>query len=248
MGVQQAQNHNGKGGRRTSGVQPRDADGQESPRAGTDGVRVLVADDHEIVRRGLRGLLEAEGYEVVGEAGDGQVAVELAGRLAPDIAILDITMPRLNGLEAARRIKALSPSTEMLILSMHCSEQMVAQVLKSGARGYILKSDAANCLIMAVDALRAHRPYFTGEVSRQLLDAYVTEPPAAGTSGRGLTGREQEIVQLLAEGKSNKEVAGILDLSVKTVETHRSNIMRKLELHSLSDLIHYALRNNLTVA
>ena len=243
--------HTGQGGRRMSRPQPTDADRDESPNAGRSAVRILVADDHEIVRRGLRGLLEAEGYQVVGEAGDGNEAVDLSGRLTPDIVILDITMPRLNGLEAARRIKALSPSTEILILSMHCSEQMVEQVLKSGARGYILKSDAAKSLIIAVDALRAHRPYFTGEVSRQLLDAYLTErgpEPADGTSGRVLTGREQEIVQLLAEGKSNKEVASLLDLSVKTVETHRSNIMRKLELHSLSDLIHYALRNNLIVA
>jgi DNA-binding NarL/FixJ family response regulator len=232
-------------------VRQKDAARDAGAPAGGDAVRIIVADDHEVVRRGLRGLLEAQGYQVVGEASDGNEAVDLAGRLTPDIVILDITMPRLNGLEAARRIKSASPATEILILSMHCSEQTVEQVLKSGARGYILKSDAGDELVAAVKALHAHQPYFTGEVSRQLLDAYLREPvahPGAGTSGRVLTGREQEVVQLLAEGKSNKEIAGLLNLSTKTVETHRSNIMRKLELHSLSDLIHYALRNNLIVA
>jgi DNA-binding NarL/FixJ family response regulator len=215
------------------------------------GVRVLVADDHEIVRKGVRGLLEVRGYEVVGEAADGSEAVDKVLDLAPDIAILDITMPRLSGLEAARRIGAQAPRTEILILTMHHSEQMVREVLEAGARGYILKSDAAKHLISAVEALAAHRPYFTADVSQHLLDAYLAHPegrPHTETTDHDLTLREREVLQLLAEGKSNKEVAGLLNLSVKTVETHRSNLMRKLNLHGLSDLIHYALRNNLIVS
>ena len=215
------------------------------------GARVLVADDHEIVRKGVRGLLEARGYDVVGEAADGSEAVEKVLDLAPDIAIIDITMPRLSGLEAARRIGAQAPRTEILILTMHHSEQMVREVLEAGARGYILKSDAAKHLIAAVEALVAHRPYFTADVSQQLLDAYLSRQEGgaqAEHSDRDLTVREREVLQLLAEGKSNKEVASLLDLSVKTVETHRSNLMRKLDLHGLGDLIHYALRNNLIVS
>ncbi len=212
--------------------------------------RVLVADDHEIVRSGVRGLLEARGYLVVGEAADGNEAVEKAMGLSPDIAILDITMPRLNGLEATRRIRSGAPHTEVLILSMHYSEQMVHEVLKAGARGYILKSDAAKHLISAVEALSARRPYFTADVSQRLLDAYLAQPGGRAPvrpPGPDLTSRETEIVQLLAEGKGNKEIATLLGVSVKTVETHRSNVMRKLDIHSLSDLIHYALRNNLIV-
>jgi len=210
--------------------------------------RVLIADDHEIVRSGVRGLLEARGYEVVGEAADGHAAIEETLRLSPEIAIVDITMPRLNGLEATRRIRRLAPRTEVLILSMHYSEQMVQEVLEAGARGYILKSDAAKHLISAVEALSAHRPYFTADVSQQLLDAYLANSgrrDPVDPSGRELTRREQEIIQLLAEGKSNKEVASLLNLSTRTVETHRTNLMRKLSLHGLSDVIHYAIRNKL---
>jgi DNA-binding NarL/FixJ family response regulator len=214
-------------------------------------IRLLVADDHEMVRWGLRGVLQAGGFEVVAEASDGSEAVAKTLSLAPDVVILDITMPRLNGLAAARRIRALAPRTEVLILSMHHSDQVVREALEAGARGYILKIDAAKHLISAVEALAAHRPFFTSEVSRHLLDSYLSRSenaPRGSRTTRDLTGREQEIIQLLAEGKSNKEVAALLGLSVKTVETHRSNIMRKLGLRGLSDLIHYALRNNLTAA
>jgi DNA-binding NarL/FixJ family response regulator len=213
--------------------------------------RILVADDHEMVRMGLRGVLETGGFEVVAEASDGSEAVAKTLSLAPDIVILDITMPRLNGLAAARRIRALAPRTEVLILSMHHSDQVVREALEAGARGYILKIDAAKHLVSAVEALAAHRPFFTSEVSRHLLDSYLSRSessPRGNRTARDLTGREQEIIQLLAEGKSNKEVAALLGLSVKTVETHRSNIMRKLGLRGLSDLIHYALRNNFTTA
>ena len=229
----------------------RTVDGGGAAKPRPQATRLLVADDHEMVRWGLRGVLEAGGFEVVAEASDGSEAVAKTLSLAPDVVILDITMPRLNGLAAARRIRALAPRTEVLILSMHHSDQVVREALEAGARGYILKIDAAKHLISAVEALAAHRPFFTSEVSRHLLDSYLSR---SGNVSRGnrttrdLTGREQEIIQLLAEGKSNKEVAALLGLSVKTVETHRSNIMRKLGLRGLSDLIHYALRNNLTAA
>jgi DNA-binding NarL/FixJ family response regulator len=222
--------------------------GAKGPPAGMRPVRILVADDHEIVRCGVRGLLESNGYEVVAEASNGNEAVERAVALDPDIAIIDITMPRLNGIEAARRLRQLAPRTEVLILSMHQSEQLVREVLEAGARGYMLKADAAKHLTRAVEALALHRPYFTAEVSQRLLDAYLARAEAKHAErqpGGELTPREREIVQLLAEGKSNKETATLLNLSVKTVETHRSNLMRKLGLHGLSDLIHYALRNNL---
>jgi len=213
-------------------------------------LRVLIADDHEVVRCGVRGLLEAHGYTVVGEASDGLEAIEKAASLAPDVLIVDITMPRLNGLEAARRIRAVSPHTEILVLSMHQSEQMVREVLEAGVRGYVLKADATKDLVAAVEALGEHRPYFTGQVAQQLLNSFLTANRSRddqGADSRRLTPREREIIQLLAEGRSNKEIATLIHLSVKTVETHRSNLMRKLGLHSLSDLIHYALRNNLIV-
>jgi DNA-binding NarL/FixJ family response regulator len=212
-------------------------------------VRILIADDHEVVRRGVRALLEARAaWEVVGEAATGREAVEMATRLKPDVAIVDITMPDLNGLEATRRIRKVAPRTEVLILTMHDSEQVVREVLDAGARGYLLKSDAGRDLIAAVEALRQHKPFFTSTVSKMLLRAYVksTRPADEGAvAWTQLSAREREITQLLAEGKSNKEVATALNISVKTVETHRSNIMRKLDLHSLSDLVRYAVRNRI---
>ena len=211
-------------------------------------IRVLVADDHEVVRRGVRNLLEAKGYEVVGEAVDGLEALAMLQHLAPDIVVLDIGMPLLNGLDVARRIRKTAPRTEILILSMHYSEQTVRDVLETGASGYVLKSDGGAELIAAIEALAAHRPYFTSDASRQVLDGYFGQEARVSErqpSKPTLTMREREIVQLLAQGKSNKEVAALLDVSVKTVETHRSNLMRKLGLHGLSGVIHYALRNNL---
>ena len=213
-------------------------------------IRVLIADDHEIVRCGLRNLLEVRGYTVVGEATTGLEAIERVKALDPDIVILDITMPRLNGIEAARQLREVAPRTEILILSMHYSERVMRDVLEAGVRGYLLKADAAEHLVRAVEALAVHRPYFTAAISQHLLDEYLARAaaPAPSQIPGELTRREREIVQLLAEGRSNKEVATLLDLSVKTVETHRSNLMRKLGLHSLSDLIHYALRNNIIVS
>lgn len=208
-------------------------------------LRILIADDHAVVRAGLRTLLESRsGWQVCAESADGRDAVEKAGKLKPDIAVLDIGMPLLNGVEATRRIRAASPSTEIVILTMHESDDLVQQVVEAGARGYILKDDADRVLLAAVDALRNHKPYFSTRVSTPPAteDAPSTDAPR---SRLRLTPREREILQLLAEGKSNKEVATLLGISVNTVEAHRANIMLKLNLHSLAELVHYAIRNNI---
>jgi len=211
--------------------------------------RILVADDHEVVRKGLVALLQAQpDWQVVGEASEGREAVEKAQQLKPDVVILDIGMPNLNGLEATRQILKFNPQARILILTLHDSDQVVREVLNAGARGFLLKSDAARDLVAAVEALRRDKTYFTSKVAAMVLEGYLKggTPGAAITPGRNrLTPREREIVQLLAEGKSTKEVAVALGLSVKTAETHRSNIMRKLQLHSVSDLVLYAVRNNI---
>ena len=211
--------------------------------------RILLADDHEVVRRGLCALLRGQpDWEVCGEAANGREAVEKALKLKPDVVILDIGMPSLNGLEATRQILRAMPQTRVLILTLHDSDQVVQEVLNAGARGFLLKSDAARDLVAAVEALRRDKIYFTPKVASMVLDGYLRRntPGAEPEPTRSrLTPREREIVQLLAEGKSSKEVAVVLGLSVKTAETHRSNILRKLELHSVSDLVLYAVRNNI---
>jgi len=212
-------------------------------------VRILVADDHEVVRRGVRTLLEAQpGWEVIGEAATGREAAELTKKLKPHVVVLDITMPELNGLEAIRHISKTAPQAEILVLTVHESEQMAREVLAAGARGYILKSDASRDLAAAVEALAAHKPFFTSRVSRLVLHGYLEggggDRVFLGRQFR-LTPREREVIQLLAEGKSTKEAAAALSISVKTAETHRSNLMRKLNLHSVSDLIHFAIRNRI---
>ena len=211
--------------------------------------RILVADDHEVVRKGLVALLQQQpNWEVCGEAADGREAVEKTRELKPDVVILDIGMPSLNGLEATRQILKLNPQAKVLILTLHDSDQVVRDVLNAGARGFLLKSDAARDLVAAVEALKRDKTYFTSKVAAMVLEGYLKAGtgPAPPTVGRNrLTPREREIVQLLAEGKSTKEVAVVLGLSVKTAETHRSNIMRKLQLHSVSDLVLYAVRNNI---
>jgi DNA-binding NarL/FixJ family response regulator len=213
-------------------------------------LRLLIADDHEVVRRGIRSLIESHpGWTVVAEADDGLAAVEEVKRASPDIAVLDISMPELNGLEAARRIASEAPKCQVLILSVHDTEQMVREVLQAGARGYVLKSDAGRHLVEAIEALQANTTYFTSRVATMILQGYLhgkTAPAPVPPQGPAdLTPRERQIVQLLAEGLSNKETAAKLGISVKTVETHRKNIMQKLGMSAFSELVRYAIRNNL---
>src|SRR5690348_5622316 len=209
-------------------------------------LRILVADDHHVVRAGLRTLLETKrGWQVCAQAANGREAVEKAGKLKPDVAVLDIGMPLLNGIEATRQIRKISPETEVLILTMHDSEHMIQGVLDAGARGYILKDDADRNLLAAVDSLRRHKPYLSSRVSAAAAAA--TQPSADGIErpARRLTPREREIVQLLAEGKSNKEIATYLNISVKTADTHRANIMLKMNFHSVTELVRYAVKNKI---
>lgn len=212
-------------------------------------MRILVADDHEIVRRGLCSLLQAQpDWEVCAEAADGREAVDLAVKLEPDVVVLDVGMPNLNGLEATRQMLKVNPEIKILVLTLHDSEQLVREILNAGARGFLLKTDAARDLIVAVEALRRGKIYFTPKVGAMVLHGYLhrdARRPSQPESRSRLTAREREIVQLLAEGKSSKEVALALGLSVKTAETHRANIMRKLELHSVSALVLYAVNNNI---
>ena len=210
-------------------------------------LRILIADDHEVARRGIRALLEAHpGWEVCGEASDGREAVNSARELKPDVVLLDIGMPSLNGLDATRQIIAATPETRILILTMHDSEQVVREVLAAGALGFLLKSDAGRDLIAAVEAIQHRRTFFTTRVAQLVLEGYL-HPSAEGSRDfrSALTPREREVIQLLAEGKTTKEVATTLNLSVKTAETHRTNLMRKLDLHSVVDLTLYAVRNGI---
>jgi DNA-binding NarL/FixJ family response regulator len=219
-------------------------------------LRILIADDHELARRGIRAVLESHpGWEVCAEAKDGRDAVELAASTKPHLVLLDIGMPNLNGLEAARQILAASPGVAILILTMHDSDNVVREVLRAGARGYVLKSDAGRDLIAAVEALQRQRTFFTTRVSQMVLDGFlerekkdvkdVTSESQEYSLGDQLTSREREVIQLLAEGRTSKEVAVTLNLSVKTAETHRTNLMRKLNLHSVADLTRYAVRNGI---
>jgi len=214
-------------------------------------LRILIADDHDLMRRGVRTLLEAHpGWEICAEAPTGREAVSKAEELKPDIVILDISMPDLNGLEAARRIRSASPNTEILILSVHYSDQLIRELLEAGVRGYIIKSDSDRDLIIAVETLANHKPFFTPRATEVILgNLNMGGPPTRAqvpaTLRERLTSREREIVQLLAEGKSSKEVASSLCISVKTAETHRANIMRKLQLHTVTELVRYAVRNQI---
>jgi DNA-binding NarL/FixJ family response regulator len=214
-------------------------------------VRILVADDHDIMRRGLKSLLTAKpGWEVVAEAKTGREAVALSEQHKPEVVVMDISMPELNGLEAARRIRKSLPKTEIVILTLHFSDQLVHDIVEAGARAYIMKSDADRDLVTAVEAISNHRSFFTPRAAEMLLNGFRKQNTGdAPTEFRSrLTSREREIVQLLAEGKSSKEVAVSLGISVKTAETHRANIMRKLELHSVSELVRYAVKNQIIEA
>jgi DNA-binding NarL/FixJ family response regulator len=210
-------------------------------------LRILVADDHEVARKGVRSLLEEHnGWEVCGEAKDGREAVELANELKPDILLLDIGMPNLNGLDAARQVLSVDPDARILILTVHDSEQVVREVLSAGARGFLLKSDAGRDLVAAVEALQNRRTFFTSKVAQMMLDGYLRpQDDREYTNQQILTPREREVIQLVAEGKTTKEIATALNLSVKTAETHRTNLMRKLDLHSVADLTLYAVRNGI---
>jgi len=210
-------------------------------------LRILVADDHEVARQGIRALLESHaGWEVCAEAKDGREAVEGAGRFKPDVLLLDIGMPNLNGLDAARQILATNPDARILILTIHDSEQVVREVLAAGAKGFLLKSDAGRDLLAAVEALQHRRTFFTPKVAQMMLDGYLRPHEETDPSGQCvLTPREREVIQLVAEGRTTKEIAIALSLSVKTAETHRTNLMRKLDLHSVADLTLYAVRNGI---
>jgi DNA-binding NarL/FixJ family response regulator len=213
-------------------------------------LRILLADDHEIVRRGLASLLiRHEGWEICGEANDGREAVEKVRQLKPDVIIIDIGMPNLNGLDATRRILQEDPTAKIIVLTVTDADQVIREALDAGARGFVLKSDAARDLVTAIEALEGKRMFFTPRVNELLLAGFLEKghaisrnhPPTLPT----LTAREREITQLLAEGRSSKEAASLLNLSTKTIETHRSNIMRKLSLHSIRDLVVYAIKNKI---
>lgn len=208
--------------------------------------RILIADDHEMVRLGLKKVLEARpDWAVCGEANNGREAVALAAELKPDIVVMDFSMPELNGLGATRQIRARLPHTEVLILTMHDSEELARETLAAGARGFVLKTDVSKTLVAAVENLSNHRPFFTAKVTEMMLGELLKERGPKAAAGKRLTGREREIVQLIAEGRRTKEVASALGITVKTAETHRANIMRKLELHSANELVRYAIRNRI---
>jgi DNA-binding NarL/FixJ family response regulator len=210
--------------------------------------RIALADDHTLMRQGLRLLLEREPtFEVVGEASDGRQAVALVEQVHPDVVVLDLAMPNLNGLEAARQIAARAPGTAIVVLSMHADESYLLQALKAGARAYLLKDSADADLIAAIRAVIEGKAFFSPAISRLMADDYVRQLQERGAhdSYELLTPREREILQLLAEGKSNKDVASLLNLSPYTVETHRANIMQKLNLHSTPELVLYAVRKGM---
>lgn len=211
-------------------------------------LRILVADDHDLMRHGVKTMLQSHaGWEVCAEAHTGREAVSKAEEMKPDIVVMDISMPELNGVEASRRIRKVSPNSEVLILSVHYSDQLIREILDAGVRGYMIKSDSDRDLIVAVETLAQHKPFFTPRATEVILSNFSSaahSAPLAMVGGR-LTSREREIVQLLAEGKSSKEVASSLCISVKTAETHRANIMRKLQLHTVSELVRYAVRNQI---
>jgi DNA-binding NarL/FixJ family response regulator len=211
-----------------------------------------VADDHELVRRGIRGLLCARrGWTVVGEAMNGREAVEKANRLKPDVAILDISMPDLDGLQATRLIRDAVPTTEVVVLTMHESDQMVRRVLDAGALGYVLKSDLPTQLVKAVKDVSAGKHFLTPRISDIVLKGFLKTGNQVDTMGRSQvrpTSREVEVIRLLAEGKANKEIAIRLGITIRTVETHRAKIMLKVGVHSLAELIHYAIRQKIFTA
>ncbi|MFY9528463.1 MAG: response regulator transcription factor [Candidatus Acidiferrales bacterium] len=216
-------------------------------------LRILVADDHDLMRRGIRMLLEDhKDWEICGEACTGREAIAKSQELKPDIAILDISMPEMDGLNAAKRIREASPKTEILMLSVHCSDPFILEAVDAGVRGYVLKSDSDRDLVTAVETLASHKPFLTSYATRLFLQNFEMRGGSGKEASEGLrervTSRERDVVQLIAEGKSSREIGAILGISTKTAETHRANIMRKLELHSVGELVRYALRNQIVEA
>lgn len=213
-----------------------------------DKIRVLLAEDHTIVREGLRSLLEATGrVEVVGEADNGRSAVEVARELRPDVAIVDVSMPELDGVEATRQIKKAAPQVRVIVLTMHSAEVYMKEVFRAGASGYLVKKTAARDLLMAVEAVMRDEMYLSPAISKVVIDRYV-EVGGEALSREGynaLSDREREVLKLVAEGRTNREVADMLNVAEKTVATHRANVMRKLELHNMSELVRYAVRERL---
>jgi DNA-binding NarL/FixJ family response regulator len=213
-----------------------------------EALRILVADDHELIRRGIRQLLAPKTeWKVIAEANNGRDAVRMTEELKPDVVILDFSMPEMNGLHAAREIAQLPWKAEVVVLTMHDSEEIIREVLMSGARGFVLKTDADRDLVDAVEAVSKHRQFFTSRVAELVLNGYLSakaSPHLCGEVAR-LTGREREVVQLLAEGRTSREIAGLLRISVRTTETHRININRKLNFNSVADLVRYAIRNGI---
>lgn len=208
--------------------------------------RILIADDHDVVRSGVRAILATRAdWEVVGEASDGREAIAEAVATRPDVAILDYGLPLVNGVEATRQIKTRLPGIEILIFTMHDTDGLVRDALEAGARGFLLKSDAKQLLLTAVESLANHKPFFTGKVSEALLETYLSK---AGVEQSILSAREKSVIQMIAEGRTNKQIADVLSLSTKTVETHRASAMRKLNLDTTAALIRYAIRNRLVEA
>jgi len=209
-------------------------------------IRVLLVDDHTVVRQGLRRILESNSeIEIVGEVGDGRAAVEAVKRLKPAVAVVDISLPGLNGIEVTRQVSKTVPETKILILSMHADDAYIRQALKAGAKGYLLKDSDDHDLFKAVAAVSEGGSYFSPSVSRVLLDGYLGDHEEAYDELSGLSDREREVLQLIAEGKSNKEVAQILSLAVSTVDSHRKHLMEKLDLHNTAALVRFAARKGL---
>jgi two-component system, NarL family, response regulator NreC len=205
-------------------------------------IRVVLADDHQLVRQSLKALLEREGFQVAGEASDGQEVLRLVPNVFPDVAILDISMPILNGLDAARELKKSSPKTKTILLTQHDEDQYVTEALRAGVRGYVLKNQAATDLVHAIQQVRRGEIYLSPSISRTVVEAFLSKT-ALPTDP--LTSRERQILQLIGEGKSSKEIAAILGISVKTAESHRTRLMRKLDIHELASLVRYAIRRGL---
>jgi DNA-binding NarL/FixJ family response regulator len=209
-------------------------------------LRIVLVEDHSVDRRDVRALLESHaGWEIVAEATTGREAIEAAGRLQPDLVVMDLSLAKLNGLEATRRILKASPSTEVVVLAVDHSEELAHNALAAGARGYVLKSDAGESLIAAVESVSQHKAFLTPTIAGFVLDDYIRRVESTSVGVLPVTQRERQVIQLLVEGNSNKEAASALGVSVKTIESHRANIMRKLRLGSVTDLVRYAIRNKI---